>query len=235
MGKKQKTWIEFWNSESLVSSPRWEKNMRRFLQGVENFFTFSKDDIVLDIGCGPGYLEMFLKDRVKEIHCVDTSKRFIDQCKENFKEDKNVFFYLLSADYTDLSFLNSMKFSKIVCSNVVQYYNHANDLEKLILEVKDIAGCNAEFIITDLMGGNLFSDTWGNIKAGINEDLLCDTLLFFLKAMLSEYRRVLLDNKLLLFSQEELHKLIEKLEISAEILNYRLSINYNRRHLLIHF
>lgn len=111
------------------------------------------NDIVLDIGSGPGWLADRLKDTVKEVHCCDTSQN-IDQGKKRVGHYDNVFFYQLDKKkYTDLSFLKK-KCSKIVCVSVVHYYGCIDNVKDLIENVRTIAQPGAYFLIADIITGN---------------------------------------------------------------------------------
>jgi ubiquinone/menaquinone biosynthesis C-methylase UbiE len=83
-----------------------------FRHRFSSLLHYDSQDIILDIGSGPGYLAAFLKDRVKEIHCLDTSQRYLEMCKDKLVGHNNVFVYKLNEDnYTDLSFLKDKTFS----------------------------------------------------------------------------------------------------------------------------
>lgn len=59
----------------------------------------SKDDIVLDIGCGPGRMTVPLARRVKEVYAVDFSASMIDICKRNCENAGITNAHCLQADW----------------------------------------------------------------------------------------------------------------------------------------
>ena len=73
MNGKGKSWIGFWDNETIISDKAIRKNMEIFVRGSSALLEYSNDDIVLDIGCGKGCLVPYLIEQVKEIHLIDTS------------------------------------------------------------------------------------------------------------------------------------------------------------------
>src|ERR1051325_3652831 len=141
-------WIQWWSTENIVTDAIWHNNMEIFVTASDSLLHYNSRDIILDIGSGPGYLAAFLKDRVKEIHCLDISEHYLDMCKNKFVDDTNVFAYKLTADdYTNFGFLQGRKFSIIICLSVIQYYQDTGEVEKLIKEVRKIASSGTTFLI----------------------------------------------------------------------------------------
>ena len=231
-------WIEWWNTENVVPSTIWLNNMNIFVTTSNSSLCYDSQDTILDIGSGPGYLAAFLKDRVKEIHCLDTSQRYLDICKDKFSEYNNIFYYKLSEDnYTDLSFLNDRKFSIIICQSVIQYYKNSSEVENLIKEVRRIALPGARFLISDIpIANNLMAHICGLLKGAFWKKRLLDiSKMLFHIVTTAKYRRAYLSLGLLTFSDENLKGLIGKLNLDADILSERLTVNDGRRHLLIRF
>lgn len=72
-GKKS----EDWDKKSKEMAPRMQKS-----QYVEDFISkmkIDKDDIVLDVGCGPGTLAIPLAKRVKRVIALDFSRKMLDE------------------------------------------------------------------------------------------------------------------------------------------------------------
>jgi ubiquinone/menaquinone biosynthesis C-methylase UbiE len=231
-------WIEWWKTENVVSPATWFNNMEIFVTASASLLQYNSEDTILDIGCGPGYLAAFLKDTVKEIHCLDISQRYLDICEETIAGHKNVFCYKLSEDnYTDLSFLNGKKFSIIICQSVIQYYKEIGEVEDLIKEVQRIASPGARLLISDVpIGASMMTQLYGLLRGAVRGKRLGEIskMLFYAMAT-GKHRTAYLSSGLLTFSDEQLNRLIHKLNLDAEVLSSRLTINENRRHLLIRF
>ena len=64
-----------------------------FIEWLYPFRKITKQDTVLELGCGHGHWIFNLYDKVKEIHGTDISKSAIDEAKRFFREEKNVILY----------------------------------------------------------------------------------------------------------------------------------------------
>jgi len=237
MGENTDNWIAFWNEETIFTDADWRKNMEIFVRATSPIIKYNSDDIILDIGCGPGYLASSLKHRIKEIHCLETSERYLEICKKKFEQNQNVFLYKLdNENYTDLSFLGNRKFSVIICLSVIQYYKNISQVENLIEQASRIARPGAKFLIADIqVSTGTFSDVCGILKTGLKEKFLREALLFLLRARTSRYHKIRSSQGLLILPLEKLNEMIVKLHLDAQILHTQLTVNENRKHLLITF
>ena len=127
------------------------RNVNVFLGASAPLMAFSRNDRVLDIGCGPGHLIAELAPNVGEICGLDTSPKYIRACRERFADFPNVSIGQLGDDYTNLSAAGDGKFHKIVCLSVIQYYRDKNDVRKLLAAVKNVAASQARFLIADIL------------------------------------------------------------------------------------
>jgi ubiquinone/menaquinone biosynthesis C-methylase UbiE len=231
-------WIEWWTTENVVAPATWLNNMDIFVTASDSLLRYNSQDIILDIGSGPGYLAGFLKNRVKEIHCLDISQRYLDICKDKFVKDKNLFFYKLAeGDYTNLSFLKGKRFSLIICLSVIQYYKDTSEVEKLIKQVQGIASPGARFLIADIpSASSMVAHVYGLLKGAFRKKRFIEiSKMLFYTVATAKHRTAYLSSGLLTFSDEKLKGLIGKLNLDADVLTSRLTVNENRRHLLIRF
>ncbi len=128
MENRQDPWIEYWAQDDFwKDSQLWKINAELFLRRADKILGFTRDESVLNIGCGPGYLEPLLAPKVKRIFALDTAEQFADLCKKNCVNHLNVTVGLLGRNYTDLTVCDEL-FSLILCVSVVQYYKrHGRD------------------------------------------------------------------------------------------------------------
>jgi ubiquinone/menaquinone biosynthesis C-methylase UbiE len=231
-------WIEWWSTENIVSPATWFNNMKIFVTASDSLLRYNSQDTILDIGSGPGYLATFLKGRVKEIHCLDTSQRYLDMCKDKLVGHNNVFVYKLNEDnYTDLSFLKDKTFSIIICQSVIQYYKDISEVERLIKEVQSIASPGARFLIADIPSDtSMIAHVYGLLNGAFREKRLLEiSRMLFQTVTTAKHRKAYLSSGLLTFSDKKLKGLIGKLNLDADVLTSRLTVNENRKHLLIRF
>jgi ubiquinone/menaquinone biosynthesis C-methylase UbiE len=212
-------------------------NMEYFVRATGPIMEYGKDDVVLDIGCGEGYLAELLRERVREVHGLDVSERSLDHCRAKFAGVPGVHFHKLDErDYTSLAALPERRFSKIVCLSVVQYYDRESDLDALVRSIRRVAAPGARCLIADIpthgAGG---SDALSLLAVAAKEGRLIDTLRYLLKMRLSEYHEVRAKQGLLRYSPENLERLASGLGLEAELLPQQLTVNRSRRHWLLRF
>ena len=235
--KKVIKWVDFWQREKIIRDIIWKNNMEIFIEASNKILNYHSSDVILDIGSGPCTLVKFLKNRVKEIHCLDISEKYLKICKEKFSQEKNVFFYKLNTNnYTDLSFLNEKKFTKIVCLSVIQYYNTVDEVYNLINEVSRIASAGALFLIADIpMNKGKIYDIFSILKIALKRKFFIDTIKYLIQLKTSEYDKFRSTLGLLIFTDKVLKELIEHLNLNAEILDTKMTTNESRKHLLIKY
>jgi cyclopropane fatty-acyl-phospholipid synthase-like methyltransferase len=228
-------WIDYWDMDRIFRSV-----MRRmteyFFESSNRLLNYQQSDVVLDFGCGPGFLVERLHDRVKEIHGVDTSAQMITECREKFRHCPNVGFTTLLRDrYTDLSILNPTRFTKTVVLSVVQYFRTVGDVGDLIQSVAAISAPGACLLIADIPTASVpLLDTLELLKSGWREGYLMECIRFLAQTRLSRYSRIRAEQGLLCLPVSELERLIAERSLDAEVLQTPLTYNSRRVHLLVH-
>jgi len=210
-------WLNYWDKKNIwTKSDLWKKNIELFFRKTSDIFDYDKKNTVLDIGCGNGDFVNKILSRVNQVFCVDTSQEYINICKTRFSNSKNINVLKLGKDYTDLSFIKNIKFSIIIANSVVQYYNSQKEIIDLVKSVQKIAAKNAHFH-NSLINGYFFSLIKIGLKLIVNK----------------EYSKTQQNQPLLIVN---LDKLIQDLSIFVKkvtIINKNITINVDRKHLLI--
>ncbi len=236
MGNPAADWIQYWDSQSVMDDDAWRKNTQLLLEGSGSFFAIAPDDTVLDIGSGPGFLADALRDRVRSIHCVDTSPRYVNEGRARLAGVGNVKFTQLGADYLDFSFLGQERFSKVICASVIQYYRNIAEVERLLANLRQIARPGALLLIADIpLGGNLLYDLAGLVRTAWRKQYLLKVLGFTLRSLWGNYARLRKRQGLLHVRKEEMQRMLDKLHLRAEWISTPLTLNDTRKHLLIRF
>ena len=228
-------WIEYWDTDRIFRSV-----MRRmtdyFFESSHRLLNYERSDVVLDFGCGPGFLVERLHSRVKEIHGVDTSAQMIDECRQKYRHRPNVGFHTLPRDrYTDLSFLDHARFTKTVVLSVVQYFRTVTEVGDLIQSVAAVSAPGASLLIADIPTDSVpLLDTIELMKSGWQEGYLMECIRFLAQTRFSRYSRIRAEQGLLCLPVSALQRLIADLNLDAEILEAPLTYNRRRVHLLVH-
>ena len=105
----------------------------------------SKDKIVLDLGCGEGYVSRKLKGLPKKIIGVDNSKGMIELAKQQEKENPIEIEYHLE-DARNMKFLQDNSIDICMCNLLTNYFT-PEELPKLYSELARVLKKDGKFII----------------------------------------------------------------------------------------
>ena len=232
------SWPIYWNKKNIwTNSDIWKKNNEIFFNKTSNIFNYNKKHTVLDIGCGNGDFAKKISDKVGLIYCLDTSQEFINLCKINVSNKNNIKILKLGNDYTNLSFLKNINFSIIVANSVVQYYKSQEEIIKLVKSVKKIAIKNAYFLIADM---HVVTDKKKSYSKLIYNSMINGYFISLMKMglkifMNKEFRDMIKYQPLLIVNLDKFIKDLSILVNKVTVINENLTINPDRKHLLIQF
>jgi ubiquinone/menaquinone biosynthesis C-methylase UbiE len=232
------SWPIYWNKKNIwTNSDIWKKNNEIFFNKTSNIFNYNKKHTVLDIGCGNGDFAKKISDKVGLIYCLDTSQEFINLCKINVSNKNNIKILKLGDDYTNLSFLKNINFSIIIANSVVQYYKSQEEIIKLVKSVKKIAIKNAYFLIADMhvvtdKKKSYFKLIYNSMINGYFISLVIMGLKIFMN---KEFRDMIKYQPLLIVNLDKFIKDLSILVNKVTVINENLTINPDRKHLLIQF
>ena len=234
----KKNWLNYWNEKNIwLESELLKKNAEIFYQKTSDIFNYNKKHVVLDIGCGAGDLANKISSKVSEIYCLDTSQESINICKNKISKRENVKILKLNNNYTNLSFLENTKFSIIIANSVVEYCRSQVEIIDLVKSVKKIAMKDARFLISNIV---VTSDKIKKypklIYNSISNGYFVSLMKMGLKLIVDEkYSNIQKNQPILIVN---IDKLIEDLSIIVKnitIVNEILTVNPDRKHLLVQF
>ena len=229
-------WLNYWDKKNIwTESELWKKNNEIFFQKTSNIFKYNNNQTVLDIGCGNGDFAYKISSKVDQVYCLETSQEYVNICKNKFSNRKNVKVLKLSDNYTDLSFIKNIKFSIIVANSIVPQYRSQQEIVDLVKSVKKISSNNAHFLIADI---DVFGDKKKSYLKLIYNSVINGYFFSLIKMGLKlivnkEYSKTKQSQPLLIVN---LDKLIQDLSIFVKkvtIINENITINVDRKHLLI--
>lgn len=232
-------WRDYWETDDFwASNELWLKNSEIFMEKITKIFSFSPNHVVLDIGCGMGYLENFLAPKVREVWALDTSEKFLERTEALTKPWGNVRIQKLEEDYTHLQGVPS--FDLCLCVSVVQYYRNLKEVETLIQSAQKIASPGAQMLLADLpqkrssLGKiwNLIHSFSLALKGGYG-GLFLKTVFRYLRP--NRYAHFCEKYPSLFFSRKELEDLVSRSGLRAKIFEENVSLWAKRLNLLIYF
>jgi len=241
MISKPTNWIEFFETDEYwMNAELWKVNSQLFFDNVTGILGFKKDDQILNIGCGPGYLENMLAPFVKSIHSIDTASKEVNICKEVCRGQKNVTVELMGSDYTNLSSYNN-KYNIILCNSVVQYYKDLKEIKSLIESARSISSPGTTMLIADLPCKR---SSFGTVVDALQSVLMSIQKGYFLILFKNSYiwwvkqrrnKTYFKQYKQLSFSVDNVKDIIHDLNLDADIIHSNLSVYCNRLTIVIRF
>jgi cyclopropane fatty-acyl-phospholipid synthase-like methyltransferase len=97
------------------------KNRHDRADHIHGLMKFDRDDIVLDMGSGMGFMAERIAPKVKKLHCADISESFLAMCKSRTARNANVETHLIS--YADLKALKGKGINKVYSALLFIHFN----------------------------------------------------------------------------------------------------------------
>ena len=108
----------------------------------------SKDDVLLDVGCGTGVITIPLSYKVKEIYALDGGSEVTKKLKENTVKNKIVNINIINLAFEKNNFEDNF-FDNVLMFAVIQYMNNMVDVEKCIKELIRICKPGGSILIAE--------------------------------------------------------------------------------------
>lgn len=230
-----KDWINYWSKKNIWGkSYIWKKNSLVLFNNIKIFFSITDMDI-LDIGCGTGELIENLMIEANSVCGVDISDDYLKTCKKKFKQNKKVRIKSFKNNYSNLYKMNQ-KFDVIFCNSVVQYFSSEKEIIELAKSVKKVSIKGTKFLISDIMDlndkKNLFRFIFYSIVRGYFFSLIKQYIILLFNP---KYRKLENKYKLLKIDTKKIVRKLKLISKNIKIIDYPLTINVNRKHILIEF
>ena len=105
--QENSNWESFWKKNPTEFNSTMAQSTLFFAESLAEKFPISSKNHFLDIGCGPGFLIDYLKDKCELIHGTDISEKYIEICKHRFESEKNCLinglgYLIMSSSYSSL-------------------------------------------------------------------------------------------------------------------------------------
>ena len=234
----KKNWLNYWNEKNIwLESGLLKKNAEIFFQKTSDIFNYNNKHVVLEIGCGDGDLANKISSKVSEIYCLDTSQESINICKNKISKKENVKILKLNNNYTNLSFLENTKFSIIIANSIVEYYRSQVEIIDLVKSVKKIAMKDARFLISNIV---VTSDKIKKypklIYNSISNGYFVSLMKMGLKLIVDKkYSNIQKNQPILIVNIDKLTEDLSIIVKNITIVNEILTVNPDRKHLLVQF
>jgi len=233
------SWIQYWKEDSFWSkSPLWRAHANVFSGEVQKVLSFTKESVVMDIGCGPGFIARKIAPLVKRFYALDINEDFLKITKNNCESLANVETRLLREDYQDFP-VPEEKVDIFLCVSVIQYFSDFGSVKKLIESCGKIASPKAKILIADIPLKRNFSErlfdslftACRSVSKGYFFPFIQTGIAsrFFAK----DYVKALSENAEMLYTLSELRELFSELRMKNTFFTESFSVCSGRPNVLI--
>lgn len=127
-----------------------DKNIyQRIFNDVDKSLQFSKEDTVLDLGCGNGEVTKFVAPRVKKVVLIDGAVKLLEIAQQTVKDFKNTESMVVDLN-TSFNISDLGTFDKILCYSVVHYLYDYQKFENLLKEMVKALRPGGRILIGDI-------------------------------------------------------------------------------------
>lgn len=143
---------KFNNPLSAVGRPLRKNELEGVVEDIAIKLDLTKDDRLLDVGCGSGAFLSLLINKVKSVSGVDISNKMIEFARVTVKGGK---FFVSQTD--NLPFEDN-SFDKIICYSVFHYFPDENYAMRTINELLRVCKPGGSIIIGDIPSKKHFEE-----------------------------------------------------------------------------
>jgi len=192
---KEKGWEDYWKESPSGFNEIMNQSTVYFAKQYLEHFPITPSDVILDYGCGPGFLINYLQPTGAQFHGMDISDTYIKICKEKYRSNPKLSFSVTqSYDFDELkSAIIEKKANKVIVLSILQYYENAQQVEELILYLQEIAKEQPfTCVLADIIPNNhkFIADVMNIIKNALKDKYTFKFFKFILFALFSDYRNV---------------------------------------------
>ena len=168
-------WNKFWDSKAtedfIASSGKTSSRKEDFFLYIfyiiKNLKGLNREDIVLDVGAGAGYLSYCISPLVKKLYSFDFSKKLLIKSKLLNKNRKNIEIYHDNILFMNETFRKKKVFNKIIVGSVLQYLKNYDEIEKVFQNLNNISSTKSLILFThnpDKIKKSSFIKTYKNLN-----------------------------------------------------------------------
>lgn len=227
-------WTGWWIREDVNRARDWRENAQVLFDATVPLLAYGPDDVVLDLGGGPGHLGDLLLDRVREVHLADVRASHLDAFLERHPGRGDCFVHPLDPErYLDLAALPRGRLTVAICCSVVQYYRDVDEVRALVRAVLDLLAPGGRFLLADLPpAGGRWRDAFALLGGAARRGSLRRALSWLWRLRRSDYDAVRHRAGLLRFGPEDLASVAAAATPPGRVLDRPLTLLARRRHVL---
>lgn len=217
------SWTMFWQGQRNAFTPIMQINTAYFADQLKRSYSLDHDTNLLDYGCGPGLLIDSLGSHNLNCTGVDINAYFLEECKRN--HPAAVFFQIP----TDIASTQSLfqqqigakRFDLVIMLSILQYFKSTSEIEILLTFLKHYLTPSGKIILADVVGDTNapLRDTWSLFKQSLAQGKIVAFVRFILYLILSPYRKISGQQKLLMLSDGTVAAIAKKVGLRMNIVH----------------
>ena len=135
---------------------------------IKKYLLLRKSDIVIDLGCGPGFVAKHLAGAVDHIHCVDVDEDFIQFSKHILTDQSNISYHVIESGS-----LNTLPMVTAIYANQVFVLFDLYEIYQYLTECYRVLMHNGRMIFEILNDEHLdvTSEKW-KINLGLSDRIM---------------------------------------------------------------
>ncbi len=207
-------WSSFWKRPGTAFDQVMRVSTDYFGERVRRHFSLKPGDVVLDYGCGPGFLMDNLVATDITIVGADISEFFLEQNRQRYPSAR---FVHLSADSNETveilaRQLQDISFDHIIVLSILQYFRSHADVEIILKQLSMHLKPKGDIIVADVLDENTSSvaDAFGIFKQCIRRGRIIAFVRFILYLMFSDYKSISRKNALLHVPENVIRQIAEQ-------------------------
>lgn len=142
--KEKRGTMQHYDQQATIYDVQYVGEQNAKIEDILKHMKFDPNEIVLDLGCGTGFLFHYINQKIGFLVGIDMSRNALREAKKRTKNMPNI--VLVRADADNIPFLDH-SFDKVFAITVLQ---NMPDLKKTIVEMKRVSKPQAIFAITGL-------------------------------------------------------------------------------------
>ena len=142
--KEKRGTMRHYDHQAVIYDVQYLGEQDAKIEDILNSIRLGSNELVLDLGCGTGFLFQHINKRVELLVGIDVSSRALREAKKRTKNMPNIVLIRADADYTPFP---DHIFDKVFAITVLQ---NMPDPTKTIIEMKRIGKPQAIFAVTGL-------------------------------------------------------------------------------------
>lgn len=231
-------WTNYWQTNPEGFNDIMNLSTKYFADKLYDKYPLIKNDRVLDIGCGPGFLFNEIVKKVELFVGTDISDNYIKVCNSSSSITPNTHFLVSDAyDFeTYGKLILEYRINKVIMLSVLQYYQNTEMIIKLISHFKEISRHQKfTFLIADIIPENhsVLGDVASISYNSIKKNYAFKFIKFICYALFSDYRKIK-KSGLLKIKPEFFVKLADDLNVKITVVK-NITIHSGRYSVLLDF